>query len=143
MKISDDARIYPSQRRYGFMTAVGFAVALLFGWTLPTRFGWFDLIFFGVALIFALVNVRWLFTRAELTPNGLTLHQPLVAPRHVQFRQMVAVFEAGRAMPGVSVVYYPLAESGLVEMDSPRTLFLPALERQAELLAVLHHEIPE
>lgn len=142
MKMSNP-RLYPAHRLYSLMTIVGIGVALLFAWTLTNRFDWFDLIFFVVASLFALINLRWMFTRGELTPSGLTLHEPLTGPTHIDFRQMVAVFEAGRMLPGVSLVYYPLRENGLLEMDEPHTLFLPAMERQDELLAVLNHEIPE
>lgn len=143
MKTSDDPRIYNAHRRYGVMAVLGLVVALLFAWSLSARFGWFDLIFLSVTFLFALVNLRWLFTRAELTPGGLTVHEPLAPPQHIDFRQMVAVFEAGRALPGLSIVYYPLMTSGLVDMDQPRTLFLPAMERQAELLSVLQHHTPD
>jgi hypothetical protein len=138
-----EPHLYVARRIYGGLTLVGFLVILLFVWTLSQGFDWFTLIFLSLAALFAVVNLRWMLTRAELTPSGLTLHEPMLQPTHIDFRQMVAVYEAGRTLPGISLVYYPLAGNGLVNMDDPRTLFLPAMEKQDELLSILNHEIPE
>ena len=138
-----DPNLYPAHRIYQFLALIGVAVALLFVWTLARDFEWMTFLFFAVAVTFSFINLRWMFTRAELTPSGLTLHEPLNDAVHVDFRQMVAVYEAGRVVPGVSLVYYPLRANGLVDMDDARSLFLPALERQDELLSVLSREIPE
>jgi hypothetical protein len=138
-----DPHLYLARRIYGGLTLMGLLITLLFVWTLVQAFDWFTLIFLSFAALFAIINLRWMLTRAELTPSGLTLHEPLIPPTHVDFRQMVVVYEAGRAIPGISLVYYPLAGNGLVNMDEPRTLFLPAMENQEELLSILKHEIPE
>lgn len=135
--------LYVARRIYSALTLLGVVVTLLFVWTLLQAFDWFALIFLTMAALFAIINLRWMLTRAELTPSGLTLHEPLLSPTHIDFRQMVVVYEAGRALPGISLVYYPLAGNGLVNMDEPRTLFLPALENQEELLSILNREIPE
>jgi uncharacterized protein (DUF58 family) len=140
---SSDPRIYVASRIYRLLTLVGLAVALLFVWTLTQLFDLISFAFFLAAILFALMNVRWLLTRVELTPSGITRHDPISAPQHVDFRQMVTVSEAGRITPGVSIVYYPVAESGLVDMEEPRSIFLPAMEKQDELLAILHHEMLE
>ncbi|MCB0112923.1 MAG: hypothetical protein R2873_34010 [Caldilineaceae bacterium] len=141
--MQSDPHLYPARRIYQVFTLLGVLVTLLFVWTLMQSFDWLTFVFLGLAAIFAIVNLRWTLTRVELTPSGITLYEPLNQATHVDFRQMVAVYEAGRMFPGVSLVYYPVGQDGLLDMEDPRTLFLPAMERQDELLAVLHHEIPE
>lgn len=138
-----EPHLYVARRIYSAFTLLGLLITLLFVWTLLQGFEWFTLIFLTLSALFAIINLRWTLTRAELTPSGLTLYEPLLQPTHIDFRQMIAVYEAGRPIPGISLVYYPLADNGLVNVDEPRTLFLPALENQAELLAILNHEIPE
>jgi hypothetical protein len=136
-----DPQIYPSHRIYRLLTLVGVAVTILFIWTLTQDFDWIAFAFLLAAVAFTLVNMRWIFTSVELTPSGITRHDPLAAPQHIDFRQMVAVSESGRMTPGLSLVYYPVAESGLVDMEEPRSIFLPAVDRQDELLAILQREM--
>lgn len=138
-----EPHLYQARRIYQMFTLLGVLVTLLFVWTLVQRFDWLTFVFLSFAAIFAIVNLRWALTRIELTPSGLTLYEPLNQPTHVDFRQMVTVNEAGRMFPGVSIVYYPVAQDGLLDMEDPRSLFFPALENQDELLSVLQHEIPD
>ncbi|MBX2997428.1 MAG: hypothetical protein KF893_02875 [Caldilineaceae bacterium] len=138
-----EQHLYVARRAYTVFTFVGLSITLLLVWTLIQAFDWVTLIFLSFAALFAMINLRWMFTRAELTPSGLTLYEPLIPPTHVDFRQMVVVYEAGRAIAGISLVYYPLAGNGLVNMDDPRTLYLPAMQNQEELLSILDREIPE
>lgn len=135
--------IYQARRIYQVFTLLGLLVTLLFVWTLTQQFDWITFVFLTFAAIFAIVNLRWALTRVELTPSGVTLYEPLIQPTHVDFRRMVTVNEAGRMFPGVSIVYYPVGQDGLLDMEDPRSLFLPAVEKQDELLTVLHNEIPE
>jgi hypothetical protein len=137
-----DPRIYQTHRIHLILALIGMAVSLLFAWTLLESLDWMAILFLVAAIAFALVNLQRMFMRVELTPSGITLHDPFAAPRHVEFRQMVTVSEAGRIRPGVSVVYYPVRANGLVDMEEPYTLFIPALNRQDELLAILRREIP-
>ncbi len=138
-----EPHLYQARRIYQMFTLLGVLVTLLFVWTLVQRFDWLTFVFLSFAAIFAIINLRWALTRIELTPSGLTLYEPLNQPTHVDFRQMVTVNEAGRMFPGVSIVYYPVAQDGLLDMEDPRSLFFPALENQDELLSVLQHEIPD
>ncbi len=138
-----DHRVYPTHRIYPILAGAGVVVALLFVPALVRAFDWPAFFFCLLAVVFALINLRWMRIRAELTPSGLTIHDPLRPPAHLDFRQMVAAYEAGQIVPGVSLVYYPLDDKGLVDMENPRTLFLPAVEKQDELLGVLQREMPQ
>lgn len=138
-----DAPVYLPRTTYRLFAAGGAAVALLFlreilnGFSLPSLF------FLLGAIAFALIHVRWALMRLELTADGVTVRAPMQATRQIQFRQMITCEEAGRFMPGVSLVYWPVSAEGIVEMDVPRTHFLPAVARQEELLAALQERIPE
>lgn len=141
--MGSEPHLYAARRIYQIFALIGVLVTLLFVWTLTQTFDWLTLLFLVFAALFAIFNLRWMFTHAELTPSGLTLYEPFDQTTHIDFRQMVTVYEAGRIVPGVSIVYYQLADNGLIDMDEPRTLFLPALEDQQEFLRILHHEIPD
>lgn len=117
--------------------ALLFLREILNGFSLPSLF------FLLGAIAFALIHVRWALMRLELTADGVTVRAPMQATMQIQFRQMITCEEAGRFMPGVSLVYWPVSAEGIVEMDVPRTLFLPAVARQEELLAALQERIPE
>ena len=54
---------------------------------------------------------------------------------------MITCEEAGRIMPGLSLVYWPVSADGFVDTDAPRTLFLPAVARQEKLLGALQDRI--
>ncbi len=138
-----DAPVYLPRTTYRLFAAGGAAVALLFlreilnGFSLPSLF------FLLGAIAFALIHVRWALMRLELTADGVTVRAPMQATMQIQFRQMITCEEAGRFMPGVSLVYWPVSTEGIVEMDVPRTQFLPAVARQEELLATLQERMPE
>lgn len=140
--MSDLPSLYPARRSYRLRSGLGLVVAGLFGWEVATSFAWGSAFFLLASLAFAAINAFWAWSRIELTPGGLTYHRSGIGPVHVDFRQMVTVSEAGRFTPGISLVFYPLDEAGMVDVDRPRTLFLPAVERQDELLRVLHHVMP-
>ena len=138
-----DTPVYLPRTTYRLFAAGGAAVALLFLWEILNGFSLPSLFFLLGAIAFALIHVRWALMRMELTADGVTVRAPMQATMQIQFRQMITCEEAGRFMPGVSLVYWPVSAEGIVEMDVPRTQFLPAVARQDELLAALQERIPE
>jgi hypothetical protein len=66
----------------------------------------------------------------------------LAAPQQVQFRQLVEVSEEGRFQRVIVLLYHPLRSQGLVELDDLRSLALPALEAQTDLLELLQTRTP-
>ena len=136
-----DAPVFLPRPTYRLFSAGGAAVALLFAWELLNAFSLPVLFFLLAAAGFAVVYLRWALMRLELTGDGVTVHAPLQAPLHILFRQMITCDEAGRIMPGLSLVYWPVSADGFVDTDAPRTLFLPAVARQEKLLAALQDRI--
>ena len=136
-----DAPVFLPRPTYRLFSAGGAAVALLFAWELLNAFSLPVLFFLLAAAGFAVVYLRWALMRLELTGDGVTVHAPLQAPLHILFRQMITCDEAGRIMPGLSLVYWPVSADGFVDTDAPRTLFLPAVARQEKLLGALQDRI--
>ena len=136
-----DAPVFLPRPTYRLFSAGGAAVALLFAWELLNAFSLPVFFFLLAAAGFAVVYLRWALMRLELTAAGVTVHAPLQAPLHILFRQMITCDEAGRIMPGLSLVYWPVTADGFVDTDAPRTLFLPAVARQEKLLAALQDRI--
>ena len=136
-----DAPVFLPRPTYRLFSVGGAAVALLFAWELLNAFSLPVLFFLLAAAGFAIVYLRWALMRLELTGDGVTVHAPLQAPLHILFRQMITCDEAGRIMPGLSLVYWPVSADGFVDTDAPRTLFLPAVARQEKLLAALQDRI--
>ena len=138
-----DTPVYLPRTTYRLFAAGGAAVALLFlreilnGFSLPSLF------FLLGAIAFALIHVRWALMRLALTADGVIVRAPLQAPMQIQFRQMITYEEAGRFVPGVSLVFWPISADGIVDTDVPRAIFLPAVARQDELLAALQERMPE
>lgn len=137
-----DAAAFLPRSTYRLCALGGAAVALLFVWEILNGFSLPALFFLLAAIGFAVVYLRWALMRLELTADGVTVHAPLQAPRHILFRQMITCVEAGRIMPGLSLVYWPVSADGFVETEAPRTLFLPAVARQDTLLAALQEGMP-
>jgi len=135
--------VYRPRRSYTLLAYLGALLALLFAWELGRDFAWSALFFFVIALVFAVINLHWATTRVELTPAGLTCCWRFSPTLHIDFRQIVTVAESGRMRTGLSFVYYPLAGDGLIDLDNPRSLFLPSLDRQDELLAIVQRKIVE
>lgn len=138
-----DPQFYRPRRFYTLMAYGGALVALLFAWEVARTFAWPTLFFLIIALAFATVNLFWAAIQVELTPSGLTCHRRFAPPLHIDFRQIVTATEAGRGTTGISLVYYPLGSNGLIDLDNPRSFFLPGMERQDELLAIVQQEIVE
>jgi hypothetical protein len=62
---------------------------------------------------------------------------PGASPREVEFRQFSAVYEEGRGLKSILLLYHPRAENGLFALDEEHTLVLPAVNQHEELLAAL------
>ncbi len=138
-----DAPVYLPRTTYRLFAAGGAAVVLLFLWELLKGFSLPTLFFLVGAIAFTLIYARWALMQLELTADGVTVRAPFQATQQIQFRQMIICEEAGRFLPGVSLVYWPISADGIVETKIPRTQFLPAVARQEELLAALQAGIPD
>lgn len=136
-----DAQLFRPRRSYTLMAWLGGLVALLFAWELNRTFAGATLFFFLIALFFFASNLRWAVSPVELTPTGLLCHRPFVAPLAIAFRQIATCQKSGRMGRGISLIYYPLADNGLIDLDRPISNFLPGVEGQSELLAIVQRQL--
>jgi hypothetical protein len=134
--------IFPAHTRYRFYFAGSVGLALLFVWDLVQGAGVEFLFFAGIALVAALWSARMMASRVELTRVGVTLHMPFAELRHVDFRQLFSASEEGRFNRVITLIYYPVAADGLLDLQDARTLFLPAVEEQERLMAAILREMP-
>lgn len=132
--------VYPARRIYFLLALVGLLVSgLLAREALESQAGerLVSLFMFGVSLAFGALHLAWALTRVEITSQEMTVHRPGRRPLRLDLRQVVDVHQGGRFLATLSLVYHPVAPDGRVELDTPRILFLPAFQRQDELVELL------
>ncbi len=146
--MTTDAVYRPASRYIWLALSCAAAFAALLGLALWRRVGGpgglrLDELFFLALLAgLGLWNLRLARSRVLLTSDGLTLHMPAAQPRHVAYRQLLSVSEEGRSGRVISVVYYPLRQDGLLDLDAAAGLALPAVAEQEALLAALKKRAP-
>ena len=140
---------YRTSMRYRLMTLVGILVTIAFGWTLAGT--WmrgeglaYDALFFCLVTIgFTLWSLYQVLSAVEITNQRITLQTPLSTPRTIECRQLFSVTENGRVGGrSISLVYHPLRADGLLELDDARSLILPEVSGQDQLLAWIEARTP-
>ncbi len=132
--------VYPARRIYFLLALVGLLVSgLLAREALESQATerLLSLLMVGVSLVFGGIHLAWALTRVEITPQEMVVHRPGRRPFRLRLRQVVDVHQGGRFLATLSLVYHPAAPDGRVDLDTPRALFLPAFQRQDELVALL------
>jgi hypothetical protein len=135
-------RVHPV---YLLLAGVAAICVAALGWRLLGGYDLGTALFFCLGLGLLLLTLRSAGSRVEADALGLTIFRPLAAPLRIQYRQIAEVTEEGRLlrlMQVIVVLYYPLAEDGLVDLDALRSQALPVLENQLELLHVLQTKTP-
>lgn len=134
--------IYTGNSIYRVLAALCVALVALFGWQLWNRWDWGALLFLGVAAWCAYRCYVLMASKVELTEDRVRATAPGTAPREVLFRQLSGVYEEGRAIKSILLLYYPRGESGLFESDKEASLALPAVNQQDELFEALNVKVP-
>jgi hypothetical protein len=129
--------IYSTHLLYRLLTALCLLLVLLFGWQLYQRWDWGALLFLVIAGWSAFRCYKLMSSKIELAEDRVRIVAPGESAREVQFRQFSAVYEEGRGLKSILLLYHPRAESGLFALDEERTLVLPAVKQHEELLAAL------
>ena len=141
--------VYKPGTRYKAYAGIGAVAAAAFGWRLASAWmdgqgvQW-DAFFFLVMMLGLMAWALWqLPARVETSARSVTLTRPFVAPRTVEYRQLFSVSESGRVGGrSISLVYHPLRDDGLLDLDDARSLILPEVENQDQLLAWLEERKP-
>jgi hypothetical protein len=129
--------IYTGHQLYRLLAALCVLLAALFAWQLVNRWDWGALLFLGVAAWCAYRCFVVMSSKVEMTSDRVRVLAPGAPPREVEFRQFSAVYEEGRGLKSILLLYHPRADTGLFDLDVERTLMLPAVNRHDELLAAL------
>jgi hypothetical protein len=132
---------YPIHPRYRFCAVASALLALLFAYDLTQRVQFGSLLFFAVTLGLAVWYGRSLGSRVVVEGARLTLYTPLAAPQVVEFRQLTGVNAEGRGGKALLLLYHPLREHGLLDLESVRTLTLPEVAGQERLLELLAKQV--
>src|SRR4051794_17971934 len=117
-------KTYTGNSFYRLLTVLCVVLVLLFGWQLWNRWDWGALLFLGVAVWSGYRCFLLMSSKVELTDDRVRAIAPGSAPREVLFRQLSSVYEEGRAMKSILLLYHPRAESGLFELDEENSLVL-------------------
>lgn len=141
--------VYKPGTRYKAYAGIGAVAAVAFGWRLGSAWlggqgvQW-DALFFLVLMLGLTAWALWQIpSRVETSSRDVTLTRPFTAPHTVEYRQLFSVTENGRVGGrSISLVYHPLREDGLLDLDNARSLILPEVENQNELLALLEERMP-
>jgi hypothetical protein len=141
MRMSD-LRVYSPSLFYAIVAAMAGVLVGLFGWELWRQVSVGNLLFFGVSLGILGWGVNAYWSRVELAPNGVCVRSPLRGRHCVEFRQLANVVEAGRITPVIALIYYPALDNGLLDLEKPTSLVLPAVQEQAHLLTLLEAKTP-
>lgn len=133
---------YRSASIYLLMVGASALAVLLCAWSLWVQFDWITLIFlFGCLFAAWSFGVQWRST-VELDAQGFIVRAPFQTQR-VEYRQLDDAGEAGRLVRRIVVTYHPLREHGLLDLDELRSVTLPAVEKQVELLTLLESKRPQ
>jgi hypothetical protein len=141
--------IYKPGVRYKAYAGIGAVATVAFGWKLVTAWlggqgvQW-DALFFLVLMVGLMAWALWQIpARVETAPRSITLTRPFISPRTVEYRQLFSVTENGRVGGrSISLVYHPLRDDGLLDLDDARSLILPEVENQEALLELLESRKP-
>jgi len=134
--------VYRPHPRYMLMIAIALICAFALGWMLLRSFDWGTLIFLAFAAGLLVIALSSLFSRVEVEDQGIRLARPLLPDIAISYRQLSEVTEEGRLQRVILILYHPLRDDGLVDLDDLRSQALPALEEQAELLELLQAKTP-
>ncbi|MCC9077560.1 hypothetical protein FKZ61_015775 [Litorilinea aerophila] len=135
--------VYTVHPRYRLWAVGAFLLAGLYAWELRRGFDLAILFFFLIALAVLAWALRALLSRVQVEDGGVTLRPPLATPTSVEYRQLISVSQDGRWNRSITLIYHPRLENGLLDLEQARTLALPSLVNQEELLATLMARMPQ
>jgi hypothetical protein len=61
--------------------------------------------------------------------------------QEVEYRQLTDVYEEGRGLKSILLVYHPRLDTGLLDLDKEENLSLPPVNQHEELLAALQEKV--
>lgn len=144
----EEFRVHPL---YYLLVALSALLLLLLSWTLWETATAGTLLFLGIGIVALFWFISALGTRVYLSQTGLTIQQPLRFPVLSQFRspqveakpaaqqgtsctidyrQLYSIDESGRLLTVLTILYYPKAADGLLDLTQIATMTLPVMRNQ-------------
>ena len=77
----------------------------------------------------------------HITQNSVVYDSLLRRQQEIEFRQLIEVSENGRFGQSITLLYYPLLTTGLVDLEDAQSLFLPQVVDQETLYSTLAAKI--
>lgn len=133
---------YPIHPRYKWFALFCLLLAALLGWNVSQDFTWEAIFFLVILLTIATWSLLLGFSHVTLTAEQITLYTPLIGTRRVALRQLISVSENGRFNRVLTLIYHPRLANNLLDLDDVRSLILPTVDGQDELLATLEVSVP-
>jgi hypothetical protein len=117
--------IYTAHYLYRILTVLSLLLAGSFVWQLIQQWDWAALLFLGVALWCTYRCFVIMSSKVELTEDRVRVSSVGATPREVFFRQLSGVYEEGRGLKSILLLYHPRAANGLYALDEELSLVLP------------------
>ena len=133
---------YKTHLRYRLYLLAGLVMAALLVWNLVHTVEPGTILFIGICLLLVVWNVSASLSWVAVEPDRVILHGPFGGARAVEFRQLLSVTEEGRFGHAILLLYHPKLEQGLLDLDEVRSLALPAVADQEQLLENLSKRVP-
>jgi hypothetical protein len=135
-------KVWDAEGRYWLLGGAAVISGVMLLYELRKGFTWAVIVFALVALLGSAWALWMATTSVEVSDEGLRLKR-LVGTQMVNWQQMISVTAQGRFIRVLTVLYYPRSENGLVDTDAVRSLLMPSVKNQGELLAVLEARVEQ
>lgn len=133
---------WDAEGRYWLLGGAALIAGVLLLFELRKGFTWEVIVFAAIALLGGAWALWMATTSVEISDEGLRLKR-LVGSQMVKWQQMISVTTQGRFLRVLTILYYPRRENGLVDTDAVRSLLMPSVKNQDELLAALEAKVEQ
>jgi hypothetical protein len=133
--------IYTGHHIYKLFTLLCVLLTLSFGWQLYNAWDWGALLFMGVGAWTAFRCAKLMTSRVALLDDRVQLSTVGRRTHVVEYRQLTDVYEEGRGLKSILLVYHPHMETTLLDLDKEESLSLPPVNKHEELLAALQAKV--
>ncbi len=134
-------RTYSGHFLYRWLTALCLVLAGVFLWQLVASWDWGELLFLVIAAWSAVRCIILMSSKIEIMPDRLRVRVPMRPAREIAFRQLSEVYEEGRGLRSILLLYYPRTSDGIITTDEAVSMALPAVNGHDELLAALRAQV--
>ena len=133
---------YQPQLTYWVLASISLVILGLFVWDLLGGIELGAVLYLAVSLGTLIWAGNKCLMRLTIDESRFTLYTPFGEETVVDYGQILNVSEEGRLLPTIVVNYHPREESGLLDLDAAKSIILPAMKNQDQLLLILQEKTP-